>query len=222
MTRTVPEHWIERLFERMEMIWGAKFEDFWRNVREPEKIKDVWREGLADLSDEAWRRGVGALIHEKTPPTLPRFRELCRLDPMYVAPSMPALTHEHRVTPVGLANIAKINEILAKHKLPKREPSAGTDGIKWAFKILREANERDVPLNKLEIAQQAIANWCATHGCSRDDLDENGDWTNTPHARQIDDVELPPRVPSPHIVADGVTHVERVREPGDDDEELHA
>ncbi|SAL05989.1 hypothetical protein AWB78_07813 [Caballeronia calidae] len=214
MTRAIPEHWVERLFDRMQSIWGARFADFWRNSPEPDAVKAVWREGLADLTDNALRRGVAALIHEKAPPTLPRFRELCHVDPMYVAPSVPVLTHEHRITPVGIDNKAKIDAILAKHRLPKREPGPGTDGIKWAFKILREANERDVPLNKLANAQDAIRNWCASHGCSRDDFDENGDWIRDPIARHADDVELPPLVDSPHIY--------REREPGDDDEEIAA
>lgn len=217
----VPESVVDDLFERLTAIYGQRFVDMWHRSN-PNVFRETWGLGLKGLSPAQIRRGIAACFHAKYAPTLPEFLEFCIAVPEHRAPSLPALTHEHRITPVGLAQKAKIDAILAKHRLPKREPSAGTDGIKWAFKILREANERDVPLNKLAIAQQAIANWCATHGCSRDDLDESGDWTNTPHARQIDDVELPPRVPSPHIVDDGVTHVERVREPGDDDEELPA
>ncbi|AUT62905.1 hypothetical protein [Paraburkholderia terrae] len=217
MNRAIPEHWVERLFERMESIWGARFQDFWRNVPDPEQIKAVWREGLAGMSGEALRRGVAALFHEKSPPTLPRFIELCHIDPMYVQREQPALTHAHCVTPVGEAHLAKIQELLAKHNLPKREPGGGADGIRWAFRIVREANERDVPLNRLAIAQDAIRNWCASHGCSRDDLDEYGEFVRDPNAR-ADDVELPPLVPSPHIIDASEQYT--AREPGSDDEEV--
>ncbi|BAO90725.1 hypothetical protein [Caballeronia cordobensis] len=221
--RTIDD--IEDLFAWMGRLYGARFDDFWKSsAEEPAMLKAQWLEGFvtANVTDAGIKRAKAALFREKAVPTLPRFIELCMIEPMYVALSVPVLTREHRVTPVGLTERAKIDAILAKHNLPKREPGAGTDGIKWAFKILREANENDVPLNKLAIAQQAIADWCASHGCSRSDLDENGDWTNTPHARQIDEVAFPPRVPSPHIVGDGQTHVERAREPGNDDEDIAA
>lgn len=73
----MPEAWIERLFERMSGLYGARFADAWRGA-DPERVKRVWSEELAGYSGEEIGRGVQALRSRDWPPTLPEFAKLCR------------------------------------------------------------------------------------------------------------------------------------------------
>jgi hypothetical protein len=219
MTRSIPEHVVERLFSRMASVYGSKFLDQWRDV-DMVDMKATWREGLAGLTDEALKRGVAALFHERVPPTLPRFLELCAINPAHVAPVLPAITHQHVITDNGNAALAHVHALLARFKVDAilKAPKDDRTHIEWAFKIIRDANESNVPLNKLAIAQDAIRMWCASHGVRREDLDDFGKVKprTATHAARADLADLPKRVPSPHIYGDDEHHT--AREPGSDDE----
>jgi hypothetical protein len=169
------------------------------------------------LNDAALRRGFTALFHEKVPPTLPRFIELCSAPPaMYTPHDFAALTHEHRVSDVGEKQLAKIRALLTPLAQRSEVPASYT-GIEWAYRILREAdtNER-IPLHKLSFAQDAITRWCVSHHCTREDLDELGHWKQgVRYAPRVTEEEpLPALVPSPHIY----TGEASPRVPGEDDE----
>lgn len=69
--------WIERLFDRMSGMYGARFADAWRGV-DPERVKRTWSEELAGFSGDEIARGVTALKTRDWPPTLPEFAKLCR------------------------------------------------------------------------------------------------------------------------------------------------
>lgn len=69
--------WIERLFDRMAGLYGARFADAWRGV-DPERVKRTWAEELAGFTGEEIARGVTALKTRDWPPTLPEFVKLCR------------------------------------------------------------------------------------------------------------------------------------------------
>lgn len=69
--------WIERLFERMAGLYGARFADAWRGV-DPERVKRTWGEELAGFTGDEIARGVTALKTRDWPPTLPEFAKLCR------------------------------------------------------------------------------------------------------------------------------------------------
>lgn len=212
----IPEHWIARLFAKMVAIWGDGFASKWAGV-DMDELKATWAEGLAGQNEAGLKRGYAALFHEKRPPDLPRFIAMCHIDPMYVQPDRLALAHEHRMTPVGEEHLAKIHDMLALHRLPKSGIDSAQTGIEWAFKIIREANDSVVPLNKLKVSGDAIRNWCDSHHCSPGDLDEFGKRKPrdvATHAAAPREDDLPPLIPSPHIYRDE----EPSREPGEDDE----
>lgn len=73
----LPAAWIERLFERMAGLYGARFADAWRGT-DPVRVKRIWSEELAGFSGEEIARGVQALKTRDWPPTLPEFLKLCR------------------------------------------------------------------------------------------------------------------------------------------------
>lgn len=131
MPRNVPEFWIERLFERMTSLYGSRFVDQWRDGN-LEDVKRVWREGLAIVTDEGLKRGVAALFHEKLPPTLPRFIELCRNEPMQNTSTQPALTGPRVVTPAAREALDRINEILKpvrERMIVKEKPAEVSEAV---------------------------------------------------------------------------------------------
>jgi hypothetical protein len=197
----------------MLSIWGDGFTRKWQDVPMPD-LKTTWAEGLTGLNEDALRRGYGALLHEKHAPDLPRFIELCRINPAHVAHTFPAITHEHIVTDAGEANLAKIRALL-RPLAQRSEVPVNFTGIEWAYRIVRESDTNEkIPLHKLAFANDAITRWCASHHCTRDQLDEHGRWKNGQrYALPATEEELMPAlVPSPHI------YTGEVREPGEDDE----
>jgi len=73
----VPLEWIERLFEHMTGLYGARFLDLWRGV-DMDAVKETWATALGTLTREELRRGHAALTSREFPPTLPQFLALCR------------------------------------------------------------------------------------------------------------------------------------------------
>ncbi|MBB5469355.1 hypothetical protein HDG32_005502 [Paraburkholderia sp. CI2] len=163
MIRAIPEPWIERLFARMESIYGSRFHDMWRGG-EIVEIKATWREGLANVTDEGLKRGVAALFHEQHPPTLPRFIDLCRPQPAMYTPNVAALTDDRRSSPeVAREQLAKIREtangLLRQHGAP-----AG-GGIRWAYRLLQRASDGEhITAHQIAFAKEAIENYNLTHG----------------------------------------------------------
>lgn len=81
-TSPLPEPWIERLFNRLAAMYGAKFTDQWKGV-DPAYMKQVWAEDLSGYAVDEIKRGLEACRTRTWPPTLPEFLQLCRppIDP---------------------------------------------------------------------------------------------------------------------------------------------
>ncbi|TCK37996.1 hypothetical protein B0G84_3298 [Paraburkholderia sp. BL8N3] len=201
MTRNVPEHWVERLFARMQSIYGARFQDFWRNVDDLDEVKAVWREGLASVADEDLRRGVAALFHTRNVPDLPAFLELCRPTPQQFAPHECLSDQRQRLTPNGEAQLDRIKAMV---KATSQSNNTRTGHIRWAVRLLERAtNGEHITAFQVAFAEEAIKRWEATHG----PIDaSDGEPIREP-------IELPRVVPSPHIYDPAAG-----REPGSDDD----
>jgi hypothetical protein len=78
----IPEKWVERLFERLAAILGARMADIVAGS-DPAAVKREWSQALAGFSDDEIRRGIAGTRTRKFPPNLPEFLHLCRpaLDP---------------------------------------------------------------------------------------------------------------------------------------------
>ena len=76
---SLPEAWIDRIFERLSCFYGSKFADMWRGT-DPVQLKAVWSEKLAGFHDrpEIIRHALESLDDRPWPPTLPEFLEVCR------------------------------------------------------------------------------------------------------------------------------------------------
>lgn len=80
--RALPEAWIEKVFSRMEGLYGSLFLDRWKNS-DMANVRRVWAEELAGFQDQPEMIGhaLKALSNAPFPPTLPEFLALCRAAP---------------------------------------------------------------------------------------------------------------------------------------------
>lgn len=76
-TESLPESWVERLFERMLLDYGKKFTDQWGGASTDALIAH-WGRELAGYSGAEIKRGLDSLGTREWPPTLPEFKKLCR------------------------------------------------------------------------------------------------------------------------------------------------
>ncbi|WP_322046032.1 hypothetical protein [Paraburkholderia sp. J67] len=165
MSREIPDGWIEKLFSKMETIYGGSFRAMWGNV-DADEMKATWKQGLgiANVTDEGLRRGVAALFHTKRAPNLPEFIELCAPVPAMYRQNTLALTDERRTPPdEARAQLANIRDI-AKGLLREHGAPAG-GGIRWAHRILqRAADGEPITPHQIAFAKEAIEIYGRTHG----------------------------------------------------------
>lgn len=112
------DSWIERLFQRFEDFYGAKwaaqFGSFPRD-----RVKRTWAEELSGFADmpEALAEALKAQKSSPFPPTLPEFLGLCR-EAARRAGDRPVLAIAHKLTPEQIeknkARIKGIAEGLSK------------------------------------------------------------------------------------------------------------
>lgn len=97
----LPESWINRLFGRLEGLYGARFHDLWKGT-DLENVKAVWAEKLAGFHDrpEVLKAALGACDDKPWPPTLPEFLGFCRnaagRGEVFTALPEPKMTPEER------------------------------------------------------------------------------------------------------------------------------
>lgn len=73
---------VDRLFERLALMYGAKFLDQWRGL-DLDKVRALWAKELSGFTVDEIAAGVAACRSKDWPPTLPEFMKACRppLDP---------------------------------------------------------------------------------------------------------------------------------------------
>lgn len=73
-----PDRVIDRLFQRMTLIYGTAWADKWRGVPLGQ-VKAEWSAGLHSFDTEALRMALAALVKQANPfpPSLPEFRGIC-------------------------------------------------------------------------------------------------------------------------------------------------
>lgn len=146
----LPESWINRLFGRLEGLYGSRFHDLWKGT-DLENVKAVWAEKLAGIrgQPEVLKAALDACDDKPWPPTLPEFLELCRNAARRAQPSVAALPPP---APLDRDTASKRAAELGIGK--SRYPA---DGLGWA-KILREkylSGERLIPI-QISMASEAL------------------------------------------------------------------
>lgn len=187
MPASLPESVVTRLFAHMLSLWGTRFTALWADSDE-KTVKRVWAKALANTKPEDFKRGLAALFHEPKPPDLPRFLELCRPTPQQFVMHAMLDDQSRRMTPEGFSQLQRIKGFLMGN--PAYLPNSHrADGIQWAYKLLNNAaTGHAVNAMQIAFAEDAIRRWHATHHVSEQEAE--------------DVIDLPRRIPSPHIYGD--------------------
>ena len=122
----LPDAWIEKLFQRFEDYYGAKWAAQYGSFPR-ERVKRTWAEELAGFSakPECIASALSAQKSSPFPPTLPEFLGLCREALRRIGDDVkPALTHK--------VDHAKQAEFAAKLKALVSNLNRGADPIFWA------------------------------------------------------------------------------------------
>ncbi len=90
-TVALPDSWVERIFDRMQGMYGSLWVDRWRSGETVQRggrqfdrgllnAKATWAEALAGFAGQPERigRALESCRSKSLPPTLPEFIELCR------------------------------------------------------------------------------------------------------------------------------------------------
>lgn len=73
----IPATWIDRIFARLNSMYGSRFADMWAGTNMAE-WKSTWADGLQGYSVDEIKRGLAECMKSDWPPTLPQFLKLCR------------------------------------------------------------------------------------------------------------------------------------------------
>jgi hypothetical protein len=93
----LPDTWVEKLFQRFEDFYGAKWAAQYGGFPR-ERVKKTWATELSRFAGEPDRIAfaIRSQLNSPFPPTLPEFMALCRQAP---SAAKPAALLEHKPTP---------------------------------------------------------------------------------------------------------------------------
>lgn len=142
---SLPEAWVDRIFEKLTLIYGREFTSRWEGLPIAE-VKADWAHELAGFANwpEAIKYGLENMPADRAPTVL-QFRDMCRKAPAKAAKALP----EPKADPDrAKAEIAKLR---------KRGPGEKPDPKDWARRILarHEAGEKLNPTS-LRFAREAL------------------------------------------------------------------
>jgi hypothetical protein len=158
MQNELPAQWVDRIFLRLQGIYGREFTAQFSVIDQTtgidvglENAKQTWGEELATFSD--WPEAISYALRnlpEKAPNVI-RFRELCRHGPKKINYAMLPMkpTSEER----------EKNKDVAKVMLKGILPSRAKDHKDWARKLLANPfyeDGRPRPMACLKIAKDAL------------------------------------------------------------------
>jgi len=144
---------IERLFARMEALYGNRFLEMWSRSDMAE-VKRVWADEMGKFSAMNLRKGFRALIDRTFPPTLPEFLADCKPLPRTAA-YHDLLPPPADVSPQARENATKmIAELSAVGILAPKE-----DHRRWIQKILyrQKWGDKTLPYIAVKMAHEALA-----------------------------------------------------------------
>ena len=144
----LPLPWVDRIFEKLALVYGQAFLARWRDL-DLDAVKADWAHELAGFEQhpQAIAHALQSLPPEK-PPTVLQFRELARRAPL---PELPRLASPP-------ADAERVAAELAKLATVRTSPGpASSDPRGWARRIC-ECHQRGERVNRtvLYMARQAL------------------------------------------------------------------
>jgi len=146
---SLPIEWVDRIFEKLTIVYGRDFMDRWRGLSIAD-VKTDWAHELAGF--ERWPEAIKFALQSMPPdkpPTVLQFREICRKAPAKVLPQLP----EPKADP------DRLNKAIADLSVTKANFKAEStvDHKAWAKRIMARyhAGERINPTT-LRFAREAL------------------------------------------------------------------
>lgn len=103
---SIPVEWVDRIFERLTVLFGRRFGDLYAGVDE-DRLRQAWAVELAGFRDHPERiaKALQACKGVQHPPTLSEFVALCRV--------------QHADAPAGLLSAPKGDPEVARANLKR-------------------------------------------------------------------------------------------------------
>lgn len=143
---SLPTAWIDRIFDKLTLVYGRAFLDRWRDL-DLNAVKSDWGHELAGLAQHPHMIAHGLqTLNPDRAPTVLEFRALCRRAPEAQAERLPA----------PRADPARVAEELAKLAPMRQAPAV--DHKAWARSILARQAAGDRPSRiSVQFAKEALA-----------------------------------------------------------------
>lgn len=154
MRPPLPDSWVERIFDRMQGLYGSLWLDRWRSGEMIERsgvrfdrglllAKATWGQDLAGFADQPGRiaKALEACRHRNMPPTLPEFLDLCRQQYADAPAQLPAPEVPHDIAQARAAAMRKAAEKIAGRSVDglawaRTPPAGGARGSHWEKSII--------------------------------------------------------------------------------------
>jgi len=153
----LPDSWVERIFQRMQGLYGSLWVDRWRSGETVERngrqfdrgllnAKATWAQEMGGFADQPERiaRALESCRHRNMPPTLPEFLSLCRDQVAEQTVSLPPPTPdaERRQRNIESAAAVKVGSV---------------GNLQWAERLRTRylAGERLLPI-QVQLASEAL------------------------------------------------------------------
>jgi hypothetical protein len=146
---SVPIEWIDRIFEKLTIVYGRDFMDRWRGLSIAD-VKTDWAHELAGF--ERWPEAIKFALQNMPPdkpPTVLQFRDICRKAPAKELPKLP----EPKADP------DRLNKAIAELSVAKANFKAESkiDHKAWAKRIMaRHAARERINPTSLRFAREAL------------------------------------------------------------------
>lgn len=155
---SLPLPWVDRIFEKLTLVYGQKFIALWRDV-DLNAVKSDWAHELAGFAPRdgevgSGRAGAAAIAYALAnldplaPPNVLQFRALARRAPALEAPRLPEPKADPERVAAELAKLKPIAEAA-------RATSCG--GKDWAHRIIARVGQGEC-INRTTVlfARQAL------------------------------------------------------------------
>lgn len=143
----LPKPWVDRIFEKLTLVYGHAFLARWRDL-DMDAVKADWAQELDGFDAHPESIGYALRYLPEKPPSVVEFRALCRRAPL---PSLPRLDSPC-ADPERMAA-----EVERARKAAKLAPQQRGDGKDWARCVLAAVGrgEKRSP-NSVRIARDAL------------------------------------------------------------------
>lgn len=146
----MPSAWIDRIFEKLQLVYGSHFTGRWSGVS-IEAVKADWAHELDGMEHhpESIKHALQHLPVDQ-PPTVLQFRELCRKAPQPKHKELPAPPVNKAAASAALAQAAKVTNRIGDHLTPIRAlmmrelAGAGHGLTKFQRDFWRKALQREI------------------------------------------------------------------------------